>query len=115
MRNLLWHHPQASRIDSQPRRESIPGTRGRDRPFTLRQSSQTASFLLVFFTSSEETEAAMPNAQSVHIHPTALISHEAELASDVVVGPFVVIEGRVRIGPGCVLRPYVHLSGPLTM
>jgi UDP-N-acetylglucosamine acyltransferase len=57
----------------------------------------------------------MANAQSALIHPTAIVSPEAELADDVQVGPFVVIEGRVRIGTGCILRPYVHLCGPLTM
>jgi UDP-N-acetylglucosamine acyltransferase len=49
------------------------------------------------------------------IHPTALISSEAELAPDVVVGPYTVIEGPVRLGSGCVIRPHVHLIGPLTM
>jgi len=57
----------------------------------------------------------MPNPQSARIHPTAVVSPEAELADAVEVGPFGVIEGRVRIGRGCVLRPYVHLCGPLTM
>jgi UDP-N-acetylglucosamine acyltransferase len=54
----------------------------------------------------------MPNPR---IHPTAVIAPEAELANDVQVGPFVVIEGSVRVGPGCTLRPHVHLCGPLTM
>src|SRR5216117_4016677 len=49
------------------------------------------------------------------IHPTAVISPEAELAEDVEVGAHVVIEGRVRVGPGCVLRPGVCLFGPLTL
>jgi UDP-N-acetylglucosamine acyltransferase len=57
----------------------------------------------------------MPNAQSARIHPSAIISPLAELAEDVEVGPLVVIEGRVRLGPGCVLRPFAHLVGPLTM
>jgi UDP-N-acetylglucosamine acyltransferase len=57
----------------------------------------------------------MPGAENARIHPTAIISPEAELADDVQVGPFVVIEGKVRLGPGCVLRPQVHLIGPLTM
>jgi UDP-N-acetylglucosamine acyltransferase len=52
---------------------------------------------------------------SCRIHPTALVSPEAELAAAVEVGPFVIIEGQVRIGPGCVLRPRAHLIGPLTM
>jgi UDP-N-acetylglucosamine acyltransferase len=54
-------------------------------------------------------------APSARIHPTAVISPEAEVAEDVVIGPYTVIEGRVRLGAGCVLRPYVHLCGPLTM
>src|SRR6516162_9342137 len=57
----------------------------------------------------------MASPKSCRIHPTALISPEAELADDVVIGPYTVIEGRVRIGPGCVLRPHVHLCGPLTL
>jgi UDP-N-acetylglucosamine acyltransferase len=57
----------------------------------------------------------MANARSDRIHPTAVISAEAELADDVVVGPYVIVEGAVRIGPGCILRPQVHLVGPLTL
>jgi UDP-N-acetylglucosamine acyltransferase len=57
----------------------------------------------------------MANGQSGRIHPTAIISADAELADDVEVGPYGVIEGKVRIGSGCVLRPYVHLCGPLVM
>lgn len=57
----------------------------------------------------------MPGTGSVRIHPTAIISPEAELAEDVTVGPYTVIEGKVRIGAGSSLRAYVHLVGPLTM
>jgi UDP-N-acetylglucosamine acyltransferase len=57
----------------------------------------------------------MPNAQSARIHPTAIVSPEADLAPDVEVGAYVIIEGRVRVGTGCILRPYAHLCGPLTM
>ena len=56
----------------------------------------------------------MPHTPS-RIHPTAVISAEAEIADDVEVGPYVVIEGPVRVGPGCVLRPTAHLIGPLTL
>lgn len=52
---------------------------------------------------------------SARIHATALIAPEAELADDVQVGPYVVIEGRVKIGAGCVIKPHAHLIGPLTM
>jgi UDP-N-acetylglucosamine acyltransferase len=57
----------------------------------------------------------MPIAQSARVHPSAVIAPEAELAEDVQVGPHVVIEGQVRVGAGCVLRPGVHLVGPLVM
>jgi UDP-N-acetylglucosamine acyltransferase len=57
----------------------------------------------------------MASALIPRIHPTAVIAPEAELADDVEVGPYVVIEGRVRIGAGCILRPYAHLCGPLTL
>jgi UDP-N-acetylglucosamine acyltransferase len=57
----------------------------------------------------------MPIAQSARIHPSALIAPEAELAEDVQVGPHVVIEGAVRVGPGCVIRPGAHLIGPLAL
>ena len=57
----------------------------------------------------------MPSAPSPRIHPSAVISAEAELADDVVVGPLAVIEGKVRVGPGCVIRPHAQLHGPLTM
>ena len=57
----------------------------------------------------------MQNPQSPRIHPTAIISSETELANDVSIGPYVVIEGRVRIGAGCIIRPFVHLCGPIVM
>jgi UDP-N-acetylglucosamine acyltransferase len=57
----------------------------------------------------------MPIAQSARVHPTAVIDPEADLGDDVQVGPFVVIEGPVKVGAGCVLRNGAHLIGPLTM
>jgi UDP-N-acetylglucosamine acyltransferase len=57
----------------------------------------------------------MPAAQSARIHPTAIVSAEADIAEDVEVGPYAVLEGAVRVGPGCVLRPHVHLIGPLSL
>jgi UDP-N-acetylglucosamine acyltransferase len=54
-------------------------------------------------------------ASTDRIHPTAVVSPEAVLADDVEVGAYAVVEGQVRIGPGCVLRPRAHLFGPLTM
>jgi len=49
------------------------------------------------------------------IHPTAVISSDAEIAADVQVGPYAIIEGQVRIGPGCVIESHTCLCGPLTM
>jgi UDP-N-acetylglucosamine acyltransferase len=57
----------------------------------------------------------MSRAHSGRIHPTAIVSPEAELAPDVEIGPYAVIEGAVRLGAGCVIRPHAHLIGPLTM
>ncbi len=54
-------------------------------------------------------------ALSPRIHPTAIISPESELADDVQIGPYSVLEGAVRLGSGCVLKSFVHLVGPLTM
>ena len=49
------------------------------------------------------------------IHRTAIIAPEVQLAEDVRVGPFVVIEGAVTIGPGTIIRPHAHLMGVLTI
>jgi UDP-N-acetylglucosamine acyltransferase len=57
----------------------------------------------------------MPIPSSTRIHATAIIAPEAELAVDVEIGPYAVIEGPVRIGPGCLIRPFAHLIGPLSM
>jgi UDP-N-acetylglucosamine acyltransferase len=57
----------------------------------------------------------MSSTRSDRIHPTAILSPEVDLASDVQIGPFAVLEGAVRLGPGCIVRPHTHLIGPLTM
>jgi UDP-N-acetylglucosamine acyltransferase len=44
-----------------------------------------------------------------------VISPEAELADNVVVGPYAIIEGKCRIGPDCVIRPHAVLCGRLNM
>src|SRR5262245_52483389 len=49
------------------------------------------------------------------IHPTAIIAPEAELDASVEVGAYAVIEGKVRIGSGCTIRPGAYLFGPITM
>jgi UDP-N-acetylglucosamine acyltransferase len=52
---------------------------------------------------------------SSFIHPTAIVSAEAQLAGDVQVGPFAIIEGPVVLGAGCRVGPHVHLMGHLTI
>jgi UDP-N-acetylglucosamine acyltransferase len=49
------------------------------------------------------------------IHPTAVISSEAEIAPDVQIGPYAIVEGQVRIEPGCVIEGHACLCGPMTM
>ncbi|MFC1776462.1 acyl-ACP--UDP-N-acetylglucosamine O-acyltransferase [Pseudomonadota bacterium] len=49
------------------------------------------------------------------IHPTAQIDPKAELADDVEVGAFTVIEGKVRIDSGTRIRSHVSLTGRTTI
>ncbi len=58
---------------------------------------------------------AMPISASAQVHSSAVIDPQADLGEEVRVGPHVVIEGDVKVGPGCILRPGVHLIGPLSM
>src|SRR5204862_2851133 len=59
-------------------------------------------------------EAPMTGS-SARIHRTALVHPTAQLADDVTVGPYVVIDGSVTLGPGCVVQAHAHLIGPLTL
>ena len=49
------------------------------------------------------------------IHPTAIVSPEAKLAADVVIGPYCRIGDRVTIGNGCRFDSHVILEGPTTI
>ncbi|MCC7404803.1 MAG: acyl-ACP--UDP-N-acetylglucosamine O-acyltransferase [Bdellovibrionales bacterium] len=44
------------------------------------------------------------------IHPTAIISKQAEIAEGVTIGPYSVIRGRVTIGKGCILDNHVTIG-----
>lgn len=48
----------------------------------------------------------------MNIHPSSVISKEAEIGQNVTIGPFCVIRGRVRIGDGCVLDSHVSIGHP---
>lgn len=49
------------------------------------------------------------------IHPTAIISAEAQLAEDVTVGAYAIIDGPAVIGPGCTIAPRAWITGRVTM
>jgi UDP-N-acetylglucosamine acyltransferase len=45
------------------------------------------------------------------IHPTAVIDRQAEIDSSARIGPYVVVEGPVRVGAGTNVRAHAYLSG----
>lgn len=49
------------------------------------------------------------------IHPTAIVDAKAELADDVEVGPYCVIDANVKVGKGCRLYQGVYLTGWTTI
>lgn len=57
----------------------------------------------------------MPRPALPYVHPTAIISDDAQLADDARIGPYSIVEGPVTVGSGCVIGPHTHLIGPLTL
>jgi UDP-N-acetylglucosamine acyltransferase len=49
------------------------------------------------------------------IHPTAIISPQAEVDPSAQIGPYVVIEDEVKIGPNCRIYPHVFINGCTTI
>lgn len=47
------------------------------------------------------------------IHPTAVVSPQAQLDNSVEIGPYVVIDGAVTLGPGVRVLAHASLIGPL--
>ncbi len=45
-----------------------------------------------------------------NLHSTAIIDPKAEIAEDVTIGPYTIVEANVRIGKGCTIGPHVHLA-----
>lgn len=45
------------------------------------------------------------------IHPTAIVSRQAEIGADVEIGPFCIIDAGVTVGASCRLHQGVHLTG----
>jgi UDP-N-acetylglucosamine acyltransferase len=48
----------------------------------------------------------------VRAHETAIIDRRAELADDVVVGPYAIVEAGVVLGQGCALHAHAVVRGP---
>jgi UDP-N-acetylglucosamine acyltransferase len=48
-------------------------------------------------------------------HPTAWIDRHAEIADDVVIGPYAIVEGRVVLQSGCVLHAHAVVRGPVML
>jgi UDP-N-acetylglucosamine acyltransferase len=46
------------------------------------------------------------------IHPSSIIGKEVELGSDVQIGPFSVIEGRVKVGSGTIIESHCRIGNP---
>ena len=45
------------------------------------------------------------------VHPTAIVDPAAEIAEGVEIGPYVIVEGPVKIGARTKVLPHAHLSG----
>jgi UDP-N-acetylglucosamine acyltransferase len=49
------------------------------------------------------------------IHPTAIVSPEAEVGANVTIGPYCRIGDRVKVGSGCRFESHVIVEGPTTI
>lgn len=49
------------------------------------------------------------------IHPSAIISPEAQIGADVKIGPYCVVGAGVKLGARCVLHSHVVIEGPCTI
>lgn len=63
-----------------------------------------------------EPDMSYTRRDGARIHPTAIVSPEAELGPDVVIGPWAVVEGQTRIGAGtqlgaqCVVKRFTEMG-----
>lgn len=53
----------------------------------------------------------MPSPSVSLIHPTAVISPAAQLAPDVQIGAFAIIDGPVELGAGCIIHGHAQILG----
>src|SRR5687767_9439534 len=61
------------------------------------------------------SNCVMPLTMTEAVHRTAVIGPEVELAPDVHVGPFAILEGPIRVGAGTVIEGHACLTGPMEM
>lgn len=52
---------------------------------------------------------------SERIHSTAIVGPDVELSDDTVIGPFAVLDGAIRIGPGCTISQGVRMVGTVNL
>jgi UDP-N-acetylglucosamine acyltransferase len=57
----------------------------------------------------------MSTVPSERIHPTAILGPDVELADDTVVGPYAVLDGKIKVGPGCIIDQGARLIGTITL
>ena len=55
----------------------------------------------------------MPLTVSESIHPSAVIGPDVDLAPDVQVGPYAILEGPVKVGSGTIIEGHACLTGPI--
>ncbi|MDR3231097.1 MAG: acyl-ACP--UDP-N-acetylglucosamine O-acyltransferase [Synergistaceae bacterium] len=49
------------------------------------------------------------------IHPTAVVSPDAELGDDILIGPYCLVEAGTSIGSGTILKAYVSVRGAVSI
>ncbi len=57
----------------------------------------------------------MPVSSTARIHPSAVVSSEAEIGENAQIGALVVIDGPVKIGQNCEIKPGAKLFGNLSL
>src|SRR5882672_1812561 len=74
------------------------------RPRSTARCARARTFSPASSTASGEAMAA--------VHAAAIVDRRAELAEDVVVGPYAIVEAGVMLGEGCILHAHAVVRGP---
>jgi carbonic anhydrase/acetyltransferase-like protein (isoleucine patch superfamily) len=87
----------------------------------LKQLNFNFVLSLVYFLSASLLEfwflgdISMPVSSTARIHPSAIISSDAEIGENVEIGALAVIDGPVKIGHNSVIKPGAKLFGNLSL